>query len=240
MAATMRDALLAGATALALAAGNIGAARAQIPVTDVANLGQAVQQVAPLTEQLAVMQRQLQQAQQLYASLSRLTDVNALAGDLTSQRSTLPANAYDAGRLLSGMTGEDLSGLGAVGGLASGFLGRNRVFAPAGTDFHSTELVRNARAIAGSLGLAQRLYQTAVDRLPGLQELQRRLAPSRDPKETMDLQARIAAEQAFIANQQQQAQAVVLWQAAEERSTEQRRREEMRRDLEATSNALLN
>jgi type IV secretion system protein VirB5 len=87
--------------------------------------------------------------------------------------------------------------------------------------------------------MAQRLYQAAVDRLPGLQELQGRLSTARDPKETMDLQARIGAEQAFIATQQQQAQAVMMWQAAEERSTEQRRREEMRRDLEATSDALL-
>lgn len=231
-----RKALLAG-VALMMAAGT---ARGQIPVTDAASLVQQVQQVAQLTQQLATLRQQLAQAQQLYGSLSRLTDVNSLAGSLmgSALRSPLPTNAYDAGRLLSGMAG-DTSGLGTLGGLVSGALGRTQVFAPTGGDFHSLELVRNAQAIAGSLGIAERLYQAAVDRLPGLQELQARLSTSQDPKETMDLTARIGAEQAFIASQQQQAQAVMMWQAAEERSSEQRRREEMRRDLESTSNALL-
>jgi type IV secretion system protein VirB5 len=231
----MRSAILAGVVAMGMA----GDARAQIPVIDSSSLAQHIQQVTQLTQQLTVLQQQLAQAQQLYGSLSRLTDVNGLAGSLMGGgiRSPLPTNAYDAGMLLSG-TGSP-SGLGPLGGMVSGALGRTQVFAPSGGDFHSTELVRNAQAIAGSLGMAQRLYQAAVDRLPGLQELQARLSTAQDPKETMDLQARIATEQAFIATQQQQAQAVMMWQAAEERSTEQRRREEMRRDLEATSGALL-
>jgi type IV secretion system protein VirB5 len=233
--ATMRKVLLAGVVVLV----TTGTAGAQIPVTDAASLAQQIQQVAQLTQQLSMLQQQLAQARQLYGSLSRLTDINGLAGSLTAGaiRSPLPSNAYDAGMLLSG-TGSP-SSLGALGGMVSGALGRTQVFAPSGTDFHSTELVRNAQSIAGSLGMAQRLYQAAVDRLPGLQELQARLSTAQDPKETMDLQARIGAEQAFIATQQQQAQAVMMWQAAEERSTEQRRREEMRRDLEATSDALL-
>ncbi len=231
----MRKALLTGVVVLAMAGGT----QAQIPVTDAASIAQQIQQVAQLTQQLGMLQQQLVQAQQLHGSLSRLTDINGLAGSLAANgiRSPLPSNAYDAGMLLSGTANP--SGLGALGGMVSGALGRTQVYAPAGSDFHSTELVRNAQSIAGSLGIAQRLYQAAVDRLPGLQELQTRLSTAQDPKETMDLQARIGAEQAFIATQQQQAQAVMMWQAAEERSSEQRRREEMRRDLEATSEALL-
>lgn len=238
------DRLLAGVAratlvAAALVAASPGAARAQgIPVIDAAGLAQAVQQVEQGMRQLDALRQQLAQAQQLYGSLSRATDVAGIARGLDGLGRALPDNAYDAGRLLSGSS-TALSTLGRAGGLADGFLGGNRVYAPPGGDFGAQEMLRNARSIAGSLGMAQQLYQTAVDRLPGLQELRDRLATATDPKESMDLQARIGAEQAFIANQQQQAQAMLMWQAAEERNTQQRRDEERRRDLDDTAQALM-
>ena len=53
-----------------------------------------------------------------------------------------------------------------------------------------------------------------------------------DAKAVGDLQARIAAEQAYIQAQQVQAQSLAMWQASQERNHQQRGEEERRRQID--------
>jgi len=51
-------------------------------------------------------------------------------------------------------------------------------------------------------------------------------------KAVADIQARIAAEQAYIQAQQVQAQALAMWQASQERNQDQRKNEDRRRQTD--------
>ncbi len=226
-------AMAAGAAALTACALAPGLAQAQRIVYDPSNYAQAVQQVTHLTEQLAVLRQQYQQLQQTYAALSHLPQsaLNGLGQQLNVNqfRNALPAQSSV---LAAVMNGSEL-GMGTLASAAQGYRNQNQVYAPTAEDFQAQEMLRNANSVAGSQAVASELYQSAANRVTALQGIEGQLASAPDTKAVADIQARIAAEQAYIQAQQVQAQSLAMWQASQERNQQQRGEEERRRQVDA-------
>ena len=223
------------ANAVALAAS--GAAQSATIVFDPTIFGQAVQQVAYLTQQITLMQQQYQQMMQTYQAIAHLPQ-NGLANigqqlNTTQFRNALPPQGAYLGSMMDG-TSLGSAGLGAA---AQTYLNQNRVHLPSALDFQSTELQRNANSVAGAQAMASTLYQSAANRITVLQGIEPLLATAPDAKAIADIQARIAAEQAYIQAQQVQAQSLAMWQASQERNQSQRSQEERRRQVDSLIDA---
>ena len=80
--------------------------------------------------------------------------------------------------------------------------------------------------------MASELYQSAADRVSLLRGIERQLAGAVDAKAVADLQARLAAEQAYVQAQQVQAQSLAMWQQAQERNRQQQQEEQRRQEID--------
>ena len=162
-------------------------ARAQIPVTDAANLAnttrqviQSAQQVQQLINQLAVMQQQYAQLIQTYQAIAHLPDtaLQQLAAQLNVQqfRTPLPTTSSMVGGLMNG------TGLNQLGTVGQQFLSQNRLYVPSGTHFAARQLTGTANSIAGVQGMLNNLYQSASGRITTLQGLEGQLSSAKDAK----------------------------------------------------------
>jgi type IV secretion system protein VirB5 len=228
----MRRQILARAAAVAIGTGLAGPVRAQWEVIDPANLEQSIEQVAQLVQQLQLLQQQYEQLVRTYEAVAHLPDaaLNELARqlDVDRLRNALPGAS---GVLGSVMNGAGL-GPGGFGVVVLGYLDENRVYTPDGADFQAEQLRRNATSVAGAQAMASELYRSAADRVSLLRGIERQLAGAVDAKAAADLQARLAAEQAYVQAQQVQAQSLAMWQQAQERNRLQRQEERRRQEID--------
>ena len=242
---TMRKLLLSGACAAALL--TVGHARAEMPVIDTANLlntgrqvMQGAQQIQQLAQQIQTLQQQLQQMQQVYASIAHLPDqqLQQLGSLLNTDqfRNPLPSTSGAIGSLLNGSGLNGSTNLGNLSGLGQQYLGQNRVYSSPDADANANSMSNNAASIAATQGIADQLYQSAADHTRMLQNLEGALANAPDAKGVADIQARVQLEQAYVANQQVQAQAISTWQQSQVRSYEQQRRESRRCHIDQVLN----
>ena len=186
------------------------------------------------------LQQQLSQGKQLYDDVHKLTDVNSLAGALNNPalRRYLPAEVQDTSRLLNG----SLTDLGSIGSRATSIRDANRLFTPVTSglspveQYYQDSLVKSGDRAARDIALGESAYQTAAQRQAGLDELRLALNNATTAKEVMDLQARIAAEQALINNDQMQLQGLAMMQEAERRLAEQQDREKLADQLQRSMN----
>lgn len=215
----------AATLALGLGVALAAPARAEVAVIDGSNLVQALETVRQL-------QQQYEQMLRTHEAIAHPTSagVNSLGRQLNRDlfRNVLPPEAQALGRVLDGST----LGAGNLGAAAAGYLGRNYVYTPPGTDFTAQEMARNATSVAGAQAMASELYRSAATRVAVLQGIEAQLAEAPDAKAVADLQARLAAEQAYIQAQQVQAQSVAMWQQAQERNAEQRTQERQRQSID--------
>lgn len=183
-----------------------------------------------LQRHYAELQKQVAQGKQLYDDFNKLTDVNSLAPRLNSPglRRYLPDEVQDTSRLLNG----GLADLGSIGSRATAIRDANRIFTPTTSglspaeQYYQDALVKSGDRAARDIALGESAYRTAAERQAGLDELRLALNNAKTAKEVMDLQARIAAEQALINNDQMQLQGLAMMQDAERRLAEQRDREQ--------------
>jgi type IV secretion system protein VirB5 len=196
-----------GAAALLCAA---GPARAQIVVYDPTSYAKILQQAQTALNQLQQLQQQVAQGQQLLTSLNQISNVNALASSL--QQPAMRAFLPNADAFVSAARG-DLAALGAIGARAQAIRDANQIYSPPPGD-------RDDVAAAG-----ETVVDTATSRLTGLKQLQSALDTAPNARAVLDLQARIAAEQAMIANDQMRLQGLAMMQAAQEQVQTQRERE---------------
>lgn len=224
---------LAGVAALAVGVAAGAPAQAQWEVIDPANLAQAIEQVAQLAQQLETLQQQYEQLLRTYQAIAHLPDaaLNELGRqlDVDRLRNVLPGSSGVLGAVLDGSGG---LGPGDLGAVARGHLERNRVYAPDGVDFEAEEMRRNATSVAGAQAMASELYQSAADRVTLLRGIEGQLASTPDAKAAADLQARLAAEQAYVQAQLVQAQSLAMWQQAQERNRLQRQEEQRRLEID--------
>jgi type IV secretion system protein VirB5 len=214
----------------ALALGLSGAARAQITVFDPTNYAKAVEEATTALNQLHQLEQQVTQGAQLLTSLNRNSGVNLLAPVLQqpSLRTLLP----DIDALVAAGRG-DLTQLGALASAAQAIRSQNRLYTPQAGDALASEIEAAGNRAARDLAAGQAIGAAAQTRLAGLQQLQTALDAAGDARAVIDLQARLLAEQAMIANDQMRLQGLAMAQAAEDRLQQQRDRERMAAAREA-------
>lgn len=204
------------------------AAQAQQIVHDPRALAQMIQEARTTLEQLKALQTQVEQGQRLFDSLNDLSDVNALAGELglPTVRNPLP----DMEALRSAADG-DLSALGDLADRADAIRRETRLYTPPTGDlgpadaYYRDSLERAGARTARDLAIGEAVGGAADRRLQGLETLRSALDTAPNARAVLDLEARLAAEQALIQNEQVRLQGLALTQAAEARLEEQRARE---------------
>jgi type IV secretion system protein VirB5 len=201
---------LTAAVALVLAAHS---AHAITAVIDAAVLGQAIQQVQAWGQQYQQMQAQLSQLRQAQASM---TGDRGMAGLLGNQnRSYLPPN-WNAAMTTLNTPG---TGYGQLAAAAQQIKQAQSVLSAQETSRLSPQMqayLEQTRNLAASQqAIGQAAYNTSAQRVTTLQALTNALNGQTDPKAVMDLQARIASEQAALQNDGIQLQAVAQLTAAQ-------------------------
>ena len=185
-------------------------------------------------EQLDSLKAQVQQGEELFASLNDLSDVNAIAErlGLPEIRNPLP----DMATLRSAADG-NLSALGELAERADAIRRETRVYTPDAPSAAAEALERSGARTARDLAIGETVDRAATDRLEGLETLRRALDTAPNARAVMDLNARLAAEQALIQNEQVRLQGLALTQAAEARLEDQRARERIAAERSARMDA---
>jgi type IV secretion system protein VirB5 len=196
-----------------------GGAQAQQIVYDPSAYGKLLEQAQTELRQLDELKAQVSEARRLYDGFNRASGVNGLAPLLSNPavRGVLPdAAAYETAAK------GDLAALGRIGAQAAQIRRANRLFTPPADDPQGQALERAGDRAARDLALGAAAADAGAQRLVGLQQLQVALDAAPDARAVMDLQARLAAEQAMIANDQMRMQGLAMAQAAEARLARQR------------------
>jgi type IV secretion system protein VirB5 len=205
-----------------------------IPVIDQAAIAKQIESIIQLKSQLDALSRQIQQAEQLYGSLNKLTNMADIAGVLNDPaiRKALPEDFSTIERLLKG------SGSGALGDAASKFLSDNSTYKTSANDFYAQELSRVQNRNAGQMSLGQQIYDAATKRIDGIDQLRQQISSASDAKDIADLQARLQAETAFLQTDVLRMQGLQMVQQAERQIDEQRKAEDWRKRMDAMGAAL--
>lgn len=202
------------------------AAQAQHIVHDPTAYARLVEDARTALQQLRALQAQVEQGQALFDSLNAISDVNALASvlGLPEVRNPLPDL-----RALRAAADGDLTALGDLADRAAAIRRETRLYTPPSGDaetYYRDSLERSGARTARDLAIGEAVSQASDQRLEGLESLRRALDAAPNARAVMDLEARLAAEQALIQNEQLRLQGLALTQAAEARLEEQRAREQ--------------
>lgn len=202
------------------------AVQAQHIVHDPTAYARLVEDARTALQQLRALQAQVEQGQALFDSLNAISNVNALASVLgvPEVRNPLPDL-----RALRAAADGDLTALGDLADRAAAIRRETRLYTPPSGDaetYYRDSLERSGARTARDLAIGEAVSQASDQRLEGLESLRRALDSAPNARAVMDLEARLAAEQALIQNEQLRLQGLALTQAAEARLEEQRAREQ--------------
>ena len=226
--------LHAAAIAAALILSASGTAAQGIPVIDQTAIAKQIESIAQLKSQLDALNQQIEQAQQLYGSLNKLTDMADIASVLNNPaiRKALPADFSAVEGLFKG------NGTGVFGDMASKFLEGNSTYRTNADDFYAQELSRIQNKNAGQMSLGQQIYDAATKRIDGIDQLRAKISTASDAKDIADLQARLQAEQAFLQTDVLRMEGLRMVQHAQAQVDEQRKAEDWRQRMDAMGAAL--
>jgi|688.fasta_scaffold284072_3 type IV secretion system protein VirB5 len=197
-----------------------GPAHAQMAVFDSANYAKLLQETQTALKQLQQLEQQVAQgeqlvtnSQQLLTSLNQISNVNGLATVLEQPtlRSFLPnGSTY----VTASSAGGNLSTLGVIGQAAQVIRTANQLFtAPSGSAYASLTTSGNQAAL--NLATGQAVVQAGATRLTGLQQLQTAIDAAPNARAVAEIEARLQAEEAMIANDQMRIQGLAMTQAAQ-------------------------
>ena len=211
-----------------------GAAGQGIPVIDQTAILKQIESIAQLKSQLDALHQQIEQAQQLYGSLNKLTDMADVASVLNDPaiRKALPSDFAAIEGLLKG------DGTGVFKDSASKLLEGNSTYRTDADDFYAKELARVQNKNAGQMSLGQQIYDAATKRIDGIDQLREKISTASDAKEIADLQARLQAEQAFLQTDVLRMEGLRMVQQAQNQVDEQRKAEDWRQRMDAMKVAL--
>jgi type IV secretion system protein VirB5 len=206
-----------------LALGGTRPAHAQFAVIDVASIAQLVQQYETLQQELTTAENQLNQAQSAYAAITGSRGMqNLLSG---TNRNYLPTNWSQLSQVMSGTSG-------AYPGLAANVTSiqnSNAVLTPAQVAALSPTEQAQLTLARQNPAVLQATSRTALanssDRFSSLQQLITTIGSATDEKASLDLTARITAEQAMEQNEQTKLQVLYQVARAQEWSRAQQLRE---------------
>ena len=212
---SLKHIIMVAAAPGALAAFASPASAQGIPVFDTSTYVQALAQVQNTVKMIDQGKQQIQQAQDSFNSLSKLTNVNSIAPQLLNSqvRNLLPNTTIDVATLTRG----DLTKLGSLSGLASNIQSRYALSASGSSaDAAYAQSLKDATgSAAATAALGENTLSVAQTRMQGLDQLREQLSVAKDPKDVMDLQARISVEQAQLQNDMLKMQAIQMAQAGE-------------------------
>jgi type IV secretion system protein VirB5 len=211
-----------------------GAAGQGIPVVDQTAIAKQIESIAQLKSQLDALNQQIQQAQELYGSFNKVTDMANVASVLNDPaiRQAMPADFNAIEGLLKG------TGTGVFGDSASKFLEGNSTYRTGADDFYAQELSRIQNKNAGQMSLGQQIYDAATKRIDGIDQLREKISTASEAKEIADLQARLQAETAFLQTDVLRMEALRMVQQAQVQADEQRKAEDWRQRMDAMGAAL--
>lgn len=223
----MRPSIRAVAAAVALALAGGSSVQAQQIVHDPTSYAKLVEDARTAVAQLRALEAEIEQGRALFDSLNQLSDVNAVARELglPEVRSPLPDI-----RTLRAAADGDLSALGALAERADAIRRESRLYTPPTGElseadaYYRDSLERSGARTARDLALGEAIGTAADRRRDGLETLRSALDTAPNARAVLDLEARLAAEQALIQNEQVRLQGLALTQEAEARLEEQRRR----------------
>ena len=186
-------------------------AQAQFAVIDVGAIAQLIQEVSTLEQDLAVAKNELTQAQTEYASMTGSRGMQNLLGGIN--RNYLPQNWTQLSQIMSGSSG----GYPGVASSYSSLVTSNAVMGPAQVAALSPSEQAELQAQRSSVALLQTTTRTALqnasDRFASLQQLISAIGQATDQKGALDLETRIAAEEAMLQDEQTKLQ--ILFQVAQ-------------------------
>lgn len=173
-------------------------AEAQIPVTDVGAIAQLLIQVQTLDQQLQSIQNQLTQARMEYSSITGARGMQNLLSGIN--RNYLPSTWTQVQSAMSGGGGV----YGALSGSIQTSIASNAVLSPTALASLSPSERTVIQAQRQSAALQQALSQQALsatsNRFASIQQLVNAIPTATDQKGILELQARIAAEQGMLQN----------------------------------------
>ncbi len=207
------------AAAVLIALGGTHARATGIPVIDVANLVQTVQQVI---NDITKINNQIQQIRQLQSQIESINGMRNL-GDVFNDpllKNYIPAEAYTY--------------LNAVN--TSGYSGLNdtaKMLRDVSMIYNCMDLSGDSRTNCQAdlaqpyqqKGLLQDAMKTAAGRLTQIQSLMTQINATTDQKSVLEIQARIGAENALLAHEVSQVQMLQGMADSEERIARSRERE---------------
>lgn len=216
------------AACLLLAAG-APAIRAQWAVIDVGAIAQLVEQVAAMYQQLETARNTLRQAEQQYRAMTGGRGMDRLLSG--TDRNYLPANWAQLEAAVARADGA----YRALGTRLQAIVNDNALLSEervASLSPMEREQLQAARRTAAMFQATSRQALEATSgRFQALQQLVDAIPAAQDQKAILDLQARIAAEQAMLANEQTKLNVLHQIAQAEELARRQRLREQALADI---------
>jgi len=204
-------------------------ASAQWAVIDVSAIQQLLQQYEVLEQQLSTLHSQLSQAEQQYAALTGQRGMQRLLSGVN--RNYLPTDWTDLAAVMQGTSGP----YGSLAASVQGLVASNAILG--GQDLarlspaELAQLTAARELVALREGIARTALDTTSNRFSSLQQLINAIPSATDTKGALDLQARIAAEQAMLANEATKVQVLRETLDSEQAALDQQRREQAIADI---------
>jgi type IV secretion system protein VirB5 len=198
------------------------AVHAQFAVIDVASIAQLISEVQTLEQQLATARSQLTQAQAEFQAMTGDRGMENLLSGIT--RNYLPTDAAALTSAAAAGGGFPALGAGVRSALAAeSVLSAAQLAALMPPGAAQLQLQRQSAALL--TGLTQQALANASSRFASLQQLITTIGQAQDQKASLDLQARIAAENGMLQNEGTKLQVLFQSVRALEASNTQRTRE---------------
>lgn len=205
----------------------LGAARpaaAQWAVIDVSAIQQLLQQYEVLEQQLTTLRSQLTQAQQQYAALTGQRGMQQLLSGV--DRNYLPESWTDLTAVMQGNSTTYGSLNASVQGLVAGNAVLSSQYLAGLSPAELSQLTTQRQLAALGQGITRTALDTTSARFSSLQQLINAIPTATDTKGALDLQARIAAEQAMLANEATKLEALKEALAAAQAALDEQRDEQ--------------
>jgi type IV secretion system protein VirB5 len=210
------------------------AAHAQWAVIDVASINQLVQEVVTLKQSLTTAQQELAQSQNAYAAITGNRGMSQLLSGI--DRNYLPTDWKELQGVLTGASGS----YGALAASVKGLVTANAVLTPAEIASLSVNEQAQLTADRNSAALLQAMTREALSttsaRFASLQELINEIPKATDEKGSLDLEARIGAEEAMLQNDQEKLGALFELARSQREAGQEQAQEQAIADIGSFSN----
>ena len=198
---------------------------AQWAVVDVGAITQLIQEISYWKQQIQAMSSQLNQLQSTYNAMTGNRGMQNLLPITPQTRNYLPTNWQGLIATLNGLSGS----YGALSAQLNSTLSANAILTPAQVSRLSPQEQAQLQSSRNSAALMQATSQQALQassqRFTSLQRLINAISTATDQKGALDLQARIAAEQVMLQNEQTKILTLNQALQADEQARQQRAQE---------------